>query len=67
MESNLYENGVIIPEISTTYTEGETSTYTNKNLLKLESAPLELSSHPQLCQGIMYMFPVTVQGKYIVR
>ena len=58
MESNLYESRVIIPEIPTTSTEGETPTYANKSLLQLESTLLELSSHPKLCQGIMYMFPV---------
>ena len=66
MESNLYENGDNIPEMSTSSTQAETPTYANKSLLQLESTLLELSSHPQLCQGIMYMFPVSVQGKHIV-
>ena len=48
MESNLYENGVSIPEMSTSSTQGETPTYANKSLLQVESTLLELSSHPQL-------------------
>ena len=39
----------------------------NKSLIQLEATLLEMAATPQLCQGVLYMFPINLDGKYIVR
>ena len=68
MENNTYDHGVIyIPDGSAATSCTQSDTYANKSLIQLEATLLELAASPQLCQGVVYMFPVPVQDKYIIR
>ena len=68
LEDNLYDHGVIcIPDSSAATSCTQSDTYANKSLIQLEATLLELAASPQLCQGVVYMFPVPVQDKYIIR
>ena len=44
----------------------EVKTFSNKNLIQFEATLLDMASIPELCQGVLYMFPVKVGDKYIL-
>ena len=46
---------------------GEQQIYANKNIIQLEATLLDMASVPGLCKGIMYIFPVTLGNKCILR
>lgn len=65
MEKDLYDKNVL--SLVEEKTSDGASAYANKSLIQLEMTLLEMAAVPQLCQGIIYMFPILVQDKYIVR
>ena len=67
MEQNLYNDGVICLSGTFGTSTTESPAFANKSLIQLEATLLELAATPELCKGVMYVFPIAVQGKYIVR
>ena len=63
MEKYLYEDKVL----SLKSGDESNSTSDNKSMIQLENTLLDMASAHKLCQGILYMFPVKVDGKYILR
>ena len=39
----------------------------NKSIIQLEATLLDMAATPQLCQGILYVFPISLYDKFIVR
>ena len=64
MEKKLYDDGALclhkIAEETNEISE-------NKSIIQLETTILDMASTPDLCQGVLYLFPVKVYDKYIVR
>ena len=70
MEKKLFEDGIIsIGDINVTSTTDDQTLHTppNKSLIQLEATLLDLAATPDLCQGVLYMFPVKLGSKYIIR
>ena len=63
MEQNLYEDNVITLQDKTQ----QESPTENKSVIQLEATMLDMASTPDLCQGVLYIFPIKVLDKYIVR
>ena len=65
MEKALYGDKIIIvPDLTE---KSQQKTPENKSMIQLENTLLDMASTTDLCQGILYIFPVKVINKYIVR
>ena len=62
MEKKLYDDKIITIE-----TSGDGCHVSNKSLLQLETTLLDMCSINDLCQGVLYTFPVRLDGRYILR
>ena len=67
MEQKLYDDKVITMGINAANKIEDLENYFNESLMQLEAILLEKAAVPELCQGVFYMFPINVDGKYIVR
>ena len=65
MEKNLYDDKVI--SLLESAQESDSTTTENKSIIQLEATLLDMASTYDLCQGVLYIFPVKVMDKYIVR
>ena len=65
MEKILYDK--IIVTLSESANESKMSTPGNKSLIQLEATLLDMASTADLCQGVLYICPIKVMDKYIVR
>lgn len=65
MENQLYDDKVISILDSTDKCMENNSE--NKSMIQLESTLLDMASTPDLCKGVLYIFPVKLGDKYIVR
>ena len=61
MEKKIYDDKII------TLPEPKMSTPGNKSLIQLEATLLDMASTRDLCQGVLYICPIKVMDKYIVR
>ena len=66
MEKQFYQDKVISLE-DTPLTTKTTNKVSNKSLIQLESTLFHMASTPDLCEGVLYLFPVKVQDKFIIR
>ena len=65
MEKALYDDKIItVPDLTEKSLQ---KTPENKSMIQLENTLLDMASTTDLCQGILYIFPVKVINKYIVR
>ena len=66
MEKKLFEDRVITLEDTDEF-NSSSEKLSNKSLIQIEATLLDMASTPELCQGLLYLFPVCVHNKYIVR
>ena len=65
MENQLYDDKVIsLLESTEKCTEHNVE---NKSMIQLEVTLLDMASTADLCKGVLYIFPVKLMDKYIVR
>lgn len=71
MENKLYNDNIINLGNTKYTTTGashiDTSQIANKSLIQLEATLLDMASIPDLCAGVLYLFPVKVADKVIIR
>ena len=63
MERTLYDDKVLSLKCGD---ECDNAT-NNKSMIQLEKTLLDMGSITDLCQGILYMFPVKTDNKHIIR
>ena len=59
MERTLYDDKVLSLKCG--------DEFDNKSMIQLEKTLLDMGSITDLCQGILYMFPVKTDDKHILR
>ena len=70
MEKQFYHDNIIIIDdkqsissISSTLQNG----VSNKSLIQLGSTLFHMASTPDLCEGVLYLFSIKIQDKFIIR
>ena len=66
MEKQFYQDKVISLD-DPPPTTNTTHRVSNKSLIQLESTLFHMASTPDLCEGVLYQFPIKVEDKFIVR
>ena len=69
MEKQLYDNSVISLGDTNIHleTNSQENILSNKSLIQLESTLLHMAAAPELCEGVLYIFPIKIQDNYVVR
>ena len=70
MEKKLYEDSIISlgeTDVNTDDNNMESNVYSNKSLIQLAGTPLVMASTPDLCKGVLYIFPVKLGYIYMIR
>ena len=65
MEENLCDDKII--PLDESAQEASASNPENKSLIQLEATLLDMASTENVCKGVLYIFPVKVMDKYIVK
>ena len=70
MEKQFYQDNIITlddtPSTSST-SSSLPNRVSNKSLIQLESTLFHMASTPDLCEGVLYLFPIQIQNKFIIR
>ena len=66
--NRLYNDSIIsLGDRNDSTIQEELQNHWNKSLIQLEATLLGMAATPQLCQGLLYMFLIKLDDKYIVR
>ena len=70
MEKQFYQDNIIT--LDNTHPTSSTSStlanrVSNKSLIQLESTLFHMASTPDLCEDVLYLFPIQIQNKFIIR
>ena len=70
MEKQFYQDNIITlddtPSTSST-SSSLPNRVSNKSLIQLESTLFHMASTLDLCEGVLYLFPIQIQNKFIIR
>ena len=65
MEKQLYHDNII--SLGNDSNDAQENNYSNKSVIQLESTLLKMASNTNLCNGMLYIFPVQLADYTIVR
>ena len=65
MERQLYYDNII--SLGTDSKDAGENDYSNKSMIQLESTLLKMASNSNLCNGVLYIFPVQLADYTIIR